>query len=1037
MNPLPLTSPIQTYLNKLEELYQTGKATEHSYRPCLQILIEELHPSIKATNEPKRIRCGAPDYIVQRNGIDLGYIEVKDVDVDLDKIEATEQMARYLAGLDNFILSNYTEFRFFVRREKIASVSIGEWRGTKLIKQPANYQRFLDLLSEFMARESLIIKTSDDLATALATKARLMKDSIYQTIIGPDVSSLRGQLESFREILIHDMNEEQFADVYAQTLVYGIFTARIQDISDKEFNRQIALNLIPKTNPFLRQLFGYVAGNEIDETVVWIIESVCQTFHYTDLVSIMADFGRITGGNDPVLHFYESFLADYDPNLRKIRGVYYTPEPVVAFMMRAVDELLVTEFGLPQGLADASKVPTEQGEEVHKVQLLDVAAGSGSFMAAAIKQIYRKFVGQEGLWSSYVDDDLLPRLHGFEILMAPYAICHMKLGLLLKETGYQPRSPNKPKRLGVYLTNSLEEAHPPYHLGFSQWLSDEANKASELKRDMPIMVAFGNPPYLGESVNKGDWIMGLLKSYKVEPNSKAPLQEKNPKWLNDDYVKFIRLGEYFIKKNSEGILAYITNHAYLDNPTFRGMRWHLLNTFDDIYIIDLHGNSLKKEKTPDGKKDMNVFDIKVGVAIIIAVKRKNNKAKTQLANLYHKDLWGERYDKYEQLDALTLKNIPLAKPPNFEPYYFFIQKDNQYWYEYKQGFSLQKLFPSNSVGITTARDSLTIHESKEKLERVIQDFAYLSHDKAREKFKLGKDTRDWKVELAQNDLKSVALNKQFLRRITYRPFDIRWTYYTGKTKGFLCMPRREIMQHMVRGDNIALVVGRQGQVVGNMPWNLIAVVKNVVDLNLFYRGGGTIYPLYLFEALDGTEVKRPNLDKTIYNKIQSIIPDLTPESLFDYIYAILHAPSYRLRYAEFLKFDFPQIPYPKSVDYFKDMAKLGGELRALHLLESLKLQTPITSFPIAGNHEVLDPRYEAAKGQTWGKVWLNHSQYFDKVPEVAWEFYVGGYQPAQKWLKDRKGEMLTTEQIRHYQQIITALSETYRLMGVIDQLFIG
>jgi len=634
---------------------------------------------------------------------------------------------------------------------------------------------------------------------------------------------------------------------------------------------------------------------------------------------------------------------------------------------------------------------------VHKVQLLDVATGTGTFLAEAVKQIYKRYKGQEGVWSSYVENDLLPRLHGFELLMASYAMCHMKLDLLLQETGYKPPNTTAPPRLSVYLTNSLEEHHPEMDTLFASWLSKEANDASWIKKNMPIMVAFGNPPYSGESSNKGDWILKIMEDYKKEPGGKIKLQERNAKWLNDDYVKFIRQGEYYIEKNGEGVLAYITNHSYLDNPTFRGMRWHLLNTFDDIYVLDLHGSTQRREVTPDGKPDKNVFDIQQGVSIIIAVKK--NQAQKGLANLYHSDFWGDRKSKYDRLNASSVNSINWEKLSPSDNQYLFVPRDNSLYEKYEAFLSVDELFTSKTTGIVTARDALTIHERKEDLIKTIKDFSLLDVEDARQKYSLGKDVRDWSVSGAQQDLLKTNLDEDLCKPILYRLFDKRWTYYTGKSKGFLCMPRGEVMKHFHRGENIGLITARSNK--SGRPDHFF-LSKYMSEAKTGESSTQSIIiPLYRYESTMGElETKISNFDPKIYSKIKETIPNIKPESLFDYIYAVLHSPSYRDRYAEFLKSDFPRIPYPDDVNTFNALVEKGAELRSYRD----------------------------------GKVYINETQYFGGVPAVAWEFYIGGYQPAQKWLKDRKGRELSVDDIMHYQRIIVALTNTDRIMKEIDKI---
>jgi len=1027
------------YVQDISKRFATGDAREHTYRGSLQNLLETIIQNIQATNEPARIKCGAPDYVLTRKNVPVGYIEAKDIGVSLDKIEKDEQLKRYLESLDNLILTDYLEFRFFKNKEKVETIRIAEVDGKTIRPLPENFEKLKTLLIDFAAFQGQTIKSSKKLAEMMAHKARLMRDVFRATLESEEDSTLKDQMKAFKSILMHDLDAAQFADIYAQTIAYGLFTARLHDTTLDTFSRSEALLLIPASNPFLRQLFSYVAGSELDSRVVWIVDALCEVYRATNLGDILKDFGKSTGQNDPILHFYETFLGEYDKSLKKARGVWYTPEPVVQFIVRAIDDVLKDHFGLKDGLADTSKVEVEietdriergkrvkEKQVVHKVQLLDVATGTGTFLAEAIKQIYRKFEGQEGLWSKYVDNDLLPRLHGFELLMASYAMCHMKLDLLLRETGYKPANPQKPPRVSVYLTNSLEEYHPDADTLFASWLSKEANEASRIKKDKPIMVAFGNPPYSGHSSNNGEWIQDLITAYKKEPSG-GKLQEKNSKWLNDDYVKFIRLGEHYIEKNGEGVLAYITNHSYLDNPTFRGMRWKLLNTFDDIYILDLHGNAKKKEISPDGTPDKNVFDIQQGVAIIIGVKKKTESKKKSLANVFHYDVWGERQGKYDFLDKNSIKKIEWNKLSPSMSEYFFIPKNNDMMGEYKNGFRLEELFPVNSVGIVTARDALTIHEKRDDLISTIKRFSSLPVEEAREAFNLGKDVRDWKIELAQKELLVTGLNQKNIQQITYRPFDIRWTYYTGKSKGFHCMPRGEVMRHMINSRNIALITARSnksGRVDHFFVTKFLSEAKS---------GESTIQsclmPLWAYESgFEGINQKRPNLDPKIYAKIKKSIPDVTPENLFDYIYAVLHAPKYRTRYAEFLKSDFPRIPYPENPTIFHALADKGAELRALHLMESPLLDSRMTTYPIDGDHIVSKPRFEN------GNVYINATQYFGNVPEVAWNFYIGGYQPAQKWLKDRKGRALSIEDIGHYQRIIIALTNTARIMSDIDQI---
>jgi hypothetical protein len=786
--------PLQKYIEDVQKQFKTGIAREHAYRPALKTLIEELMPEVTAINDPAHIKCGAPDFILHRRNLEVGYMEAKDLDADLSKTEKTDQLKRYLESLDNLVLTDYLEFRFFLRSEKVEVVRIAEIENGVIKPLPENYDRLKTLLIDFAAFQGQTIKSAKKLATMMAQKAKLMKHIFYNVITSEEDSSLKDQLKAFQSVLMHDMDEAQFADVYAQTIAYGLFTARLHDKTKDDFSRSEALLLIPKSNPFLRQLFSYVAGSELDERVVWIVDALCEVFLFSDLDKILAEFGSATGQNDPMLHFYETFLAEYDKKLRKARGVWYTPEPVVNFIVRAIDEVLKTHFDLKDGIADKSKITIEVEDQafdkrtktglakkkmdVHKVQLLDVATGTGTFLAEAVKQIYKKYKGQEGIWSSYVENDLLPRIHGFELLMASYAMCHMKLDLLLQETGYKPINVANPPRLSVYLTNALEEHHPEMDTLFASWLSREANEASWIKKNMPIMVAFGNPPYSGHSSNNGEWITKLIEDYKKEPGGKIKLQERNAKYINDDYAKFIRMGEHYIHNNGGGVLAYITNNGYLDNPTFRGMRWHLMDTFDLIYIINLHGNSNKKEVTPDGKPDINVFDIRQGVSIIIAVK--SEKEKKDLAEINYIDLWGKRDEKYDFLKGNNISNVNWMKVMPANPNYFFIPIDYKLVEEYKNGFSINELMPVRSNGFKTHRDDFAIDFNAEPIKKRIQNFMDLniSDEEMRQIYNL-KDNRDWSLAKARQQLSSKKDNWQdSIVKCTYRPLDTRFCYLT-------------------------------------------------------------------------------------------------------------------------------------------------------------------------------------------------------------------------------------------------------------------
>jgi type I restriction-modification system DNA methylase subunit len=537
---------IENYIDNINQRYLLGNATEHTFRGDLQQLLESLVPDIRATNEPKRQSCGAPDYILTKKDIPVGFIEAKDIgDKDLEgkkKSVNKEQFDRYKASLDNLIFTDYIDFHLYNDGEFITKIAIAEITEKGIVALPQNFATFENLIKDFCTHIGQNIKSSKKLAEMMAGKARLLSDVIEKALTSDEThnedSTLKEQMIAFKSILIHDITPKGFADVYAQTIAYGMFAARLHDPTLDTFSRQAAAELIPKSNPFLRKLFGYIAGPDIDDRIKWIVDNLTEIFLACNVEEILKNYGKTTKMEDPIIHFYETFLAEYDPKLRKARGVWYTPAPVVNFIVRAVDDILKTEFDLPQGLADTSKtrikvntqIPDKNfksgykqvEQEVHKVQILDPATGTGTFLAEVIKHVNKKSKGQEGIWSSYVENNLLPRLNGFELLMASYAMAHLQLDLLLKETGFKP---TKDQRTRVYLTNSLEEYHPDTGTLFANWLSSEANEANHIKRDSPVMCIIGNPPYSGESANKGDWIMDLMQDYKKEPGGKEKLKE--------------------------------------------------------------------------------------------------------------------------------------------------------------------------------------------------------------------------------------------------------------------------------------------------------------------------------------------------------------------------------------------------------------------------------------------------------------------------------------------------------------------------------
>ncbi|MFA5205064.1 MAG: type ISP restriction/modification enzyme, partial [Lentisphaeria bacterium] len=831
--------------------------------------------------------------------------------------------------------------------------------------------------------------------------------------------------------------------------------------------------LIPKSNPFLRDFFYQLTGPRLDdEPFASFVDDLVRLLARTDMAAVLADFGKRTRQEDPVVHFYETFLAAYDPKLREARGVYYTPEPVVSYITRAVDTLLKDRFGCADGLADSTRIavpvadpgsPKPVMREMHRVLVLDFACGTATFLYTIIDLIRRRFIdqGNAGAWPPYVREHLLPRIFGFELLMAPYAVAHFKLSLQLaardlpeplrQQLAYFP---SDGERIGVYLTNTLEEAHDLTGLPlFTQWVADETNRANAVKRQLPIMVVTGNPPYSNFGMmNRNAWISGLLDDYK------QGLDEKKLN-LDDDFIKFIRFGQWRIEQTGGGILAVITNNTYLDGLTHRRMRESLLGAFTDIYILDLHGNSKKKETAPDGGKDDNVFDIQQGVAIAIFVKEPGKKGP---ATVHHADLWGRRSGKYAWLNENDLNTTSWTELKPKGGHFFFVPKDMKTGNEYLKWWGVKDIFPVSGCGVKTERDALSIHWTPASAEAVVNDFRTLDEHRLREKYGLGDDSRDWKVAAAKADVcehRDPALS----RKILYRPFDIRHTWYSGQTRGFIGTPGYPVMRHMLAFENLGLAFMRQ--VALDEVYSHFFASRLMMDNRAFYSNKGimSLAPLYvlpeekkkkfkfpadtlmLFEPEPAYAARTPNLNPKFIAEFARQVKldwqengpgDLTrtfgPEDVFHYLYAVFHSPAYRERYAEFLKIDFPRLPLPADTAQFQTLCGLGRELVALHLMEAPVLASPGSGFPASGNNDVAKgfPKYlpEAQR------VLINADQYFAGVPPEVWEFRVGGYQVCEKWLKDRRGLTLDFGDLTHYRKIITALTETRRLMAAVDMV---
>lgn len=911
------------------------------------------------------------------------------------------------------------------------------------------------------------IQDSSTLTIQLAAEAQNIRNRILSIL---DVETKNGYVhllyDKFKDTLIHDMTEQQFADMYAQTVVYGLFSARCMDSTQDDFSAAEAIDCIPSTNPFLKSLMRECLGSQGSNKLSFDeleIGNVVDLLLHTKTDEIIKDFNRQTGGGreDPVIHFYEEFLTAYDKSQKVQRGVYYTPQPVVNFIVRAVDSILKTEFGYEDGLASTEtkkikvmrdsrrrvngyKTQVEEQIEVPAVQILDPATGTGTFLRQTILQIYENFQQKHkgepkdavaALWNKYVDESLLPRLNGFELMMAPYAVAHMKLAMVLKDTGYDFSGTH---RLNVFLTNSLEKAgNSDNQLTlFDDPLAIESIEANKVKKNTGINIMIGNPPYAGESSNKGEWILSLIEDYKKEPGGQVKLQEQNSKWINDDYVKFIRLSQEFINSSSAGIMAFICPHGFIDNPTFRGMRWNLLKMYDKIYVLDLHGNAKKQETALDGSKDENVFDIQQGVCITLMI-RNGVKSKGN-AEVYHADCFGVRDFKYSQLSTLQVNQISWSLVNYSEPFYLF-KPVKESGIAKSELYSTAELFVESVMGFQTHRDNFAISTSREEIAHRVDEMCdeSISDDILADRYSIS-DNRDWKIARARARIRQDTTRQEKITSCQYRIWDIRSCYLD---EGFMDYPRGNVFCHVTNKDNYVFGVGRQGLAVGNIEWCLATVSKYAMDANIFRRGGITAAPLYVYRSVSGRETRTPNLDLEIIKKFENAIgktfvPEIqedgfSPIDIMDYTYAILYSHKYRSAFADDLKIDYPKVPYPVSPEYFELMAGYGAELRGLHTME-IPIETE--EILISDESNMLVDKYVLKDG----KIYLNKNCFFmvstGESLDEAWNYTIGGNQPLQKWLKDRKKTHLSKEDIIHYKKMIIATLRTILLMSKIDDV---
>lgn len=1028
---------LKLYLKEVYRTYSRGDATEESYYHVLAGFLQKYTESkgkkhIHITTLPKKTEAGNPDFRVW-DGTQhvVGYIEAKAPTTEyLDQIETTEQLKRYVKTFPNLILTNFFEFRLYRNGELIDKVLIGRpfvMHKLKTVPPVEKESDFLILLEKFFSYSLPKFYDAESLARVLADKTRFLRDEVITHELREEEEGKRGSLigfyEAFKTYLINDLTKEGFADLYSQTTTYGLFASRIR--VKNNFNRKLAYDNIPHTIGILRDIFRFISLEELPRQMEWIVDDISEVLSVTDVNKILHQYFHEGKGKDPVVHFYETFLAKYDQETRELRGVYYTPEPVVSYIVRSLHIILKDHFKRNDGFAN------------ELVTVLDPAAGTLTFLSEASKIAVEEFTAKygEGGRERFIKEHILNNFYAFELMMAPYAIGHLKMSFLLEELGHRLRDNDRVK---LYLTNTLEmEELAQTNLPGMASLSEESHLASKVKRDQPILVILGNPPYSVSSANKSDFIERAMEVYKEDVRD-----EKNIQPLSDDYIKFIRFAHWKIEKSGKGVIGMITNNSYLSGLIHRGMRKKLLESFTEIYILNLHGNSRIGEKCPDGSKDENVFDIQQGVSIALFVKERNQKG---LGKVFYQDIYGRWKEKYDYLNENDIKSTKWEKLKPSEPYYFFVIKDFSCQANYDKFWSIPEIFIQSSSGVKTHRDHFVVGFTKDEIIQRMKLFtSELSDELVRQGLNL-KDTRDWELKIARESLKKIDC-REYIKPYSYRPFDNRYICYLKDLIDRGC-DRWDLMSNFFE-DNLGICVTRQ---LSTLNFSHALVTDKIGDMcfvSIKTRETGYFFPLYLypkksnpekkssvrnlmlFEPQAKFEIKKPNLSSTIIEQLTKNYKKApSPEQIFFYIYSILYSNIYRAKYSEFLKIDFPRVPFSKDYKSFSKIAEYGKRLVDLHLLKPSEINPSFAKFQGKGDNRVEKLRYEHAK------LFINKDQYFEGIESEVFGYQTGGYQVCEKWLKDRKDRKLALDEIKHYCNITAAIKKTIEIQKLIDDIY--
>ncbi|WP_064783229.1 type ISP restriction/modification enzyme [Helicobacter pylori] len=1075
---------LKEYLESIKDL--TPEKNELTHRPSLYNLLNQLknhfNKEFKIEHEPERKQGSQPDFRVSYQGINIGYIENKRAGTNLSQLlksEKSDQILKYLELNPNLMLTDYLNFMWVGKDEnneplikKEISVASLDELSKPLKPNPQTERDLIELFKSFFNHEAAPITNAKDFATHLSPRTKYLKDALIKYQEKAQVSSI---FNNFKEYLYEELSFEDFSDALAQTLTYSLFLAKLNHPSEK-INLDNVRSLIPKNFAVIREMADFLKKLDEIKEIQWLLNEILSSINHVDMDSILKD---LNDDKDPYLHFYETFLSTYDPKLRESKGVYYTPDSVVKFIINALDSLLKTHFkDAPLGLKSAL--------DNENIKLLDFATGTGTFLLEAFRKALETRKTSDGGTSTKEDkyQNLLKQFYGFEYLIAPYAIAHLNLSQAFKEEFKKPLKEND--ALQIILTNTLiQPSEIIAYRGLSPIFEKELSNAQEIKKNENILIITGNPPYSGASENKGlfewevkatygidpkfqtieieknvklaDKIQTLLSSVQIQKqsgskndlkklkslHSKYKLQdEKNPKWLLDDYVKFMRFAQNKIESLGHGLFGFISNNAFLDNPTFRGLRRSLLECYDELYILNLHGNARKKEKTPQGAKDENVFNIKQGVSINLFVK--NPQVVKQKIHYY--DVYGQRTEKYAFLAQNDLNSIEWLEIAPRGPFYLLLPLETPLLDEYEQGFSVQEMFQIGSTGICSQRDHVVFHKDKESLLKLLKDFSTLEPSELRRIYNIKKDGRDWRLEYAIKDVKANANNlEEYIVSCQYRPFDFYYTYYTGKSKSFIAYPRGEVFKHMLpppptnpktpnqTRKNVALNTPRQLK-NNDKSWTQCFISSHINDQGLSSggNGAGVNYPLYQF--------KHPNYTENFTPEFRSFIDkhynhSFEPLEVLGYIYALLYSPNYRKRYEDFLKNDYPKILFTNNKDLFRALSLLGIELIGLHVLnqESLNYSFGKLKDATIGESCYKEEHNPIIKKPSHNepdqRLYINHSAYFRGVSQEIYDYRIGGYGVLDKYLKSHKNEPCDFDHVTNIIKVIARTIEIQKTLG--------